>query len=362
MKKKRRRADTVETVKESDSSVSSFSIPSIPDPTAKRHRTPSRDLVKYTPDQVNQIFDRFLDKVNQYPLSTDCSADQRLSPVWLTWLIEYEGLNEHICLPETLQLPQPERIERMKNRGWTGAHIAQWTSARYLAHVILTYDNIGNEQVKITGIKTLNVAEALHSCTQPVAVLLLDLDEDPAYSSDPEEHRNGLIFNFHERTYERFEPNGWYWSGVDDYLNGEDFRQKAGLSNSWVYIAPYQVCPVLGPQDVAGLPSHCQDDGGYCVLFTMIYIHLRMLMPLNEPEEIITLLIELESTQLRQLAQKYNTWMNTEVQDGIWLGDNENGKLEREKDRGKQLLYARTPRLAEAGRIWSMLESLVIGK
>jgi hypothetical protein len=331
-----------------------------PDPPATKRV--DRHLVKYTTEQVNQVFDRFLDKVNPYPLSSRCHGNDTLSPLWLTWLVEYEGVREHICLPPTVQPPTQTRLEELVSKKRSGAEIAQWVSARYLADLSLTF-RISNpnrpEDAQIVKMNTVNLKDALRSCTQPVAVLLLDLDPEP--DTEYSAHRGALIFNFNEQTYERFEPLGWFMRGVDDYLDSNTFRRDAGLSDNWTYIAPYHVCPIIGLQDVAGIPSHCPENSGFCVVFTMIYIHLRMLMPLNEPEEIINLLLELESTQLRQLAQKYDSWMNTEVQQGIWLGDNQSGQLERKNNRAMALLYERTPKLAQGKKIWTRLEALVLG-
>jgi len=310
--------------------------------------TPKRvhhDLIKYTSSQVHRKFLDFIRRVDNHRLSDICMGDSDEASVWLTWLVEKEGVQD-VCLPATLRAPEEEEVRYTERKGQPLEQLIRYNQARDIATVALTFhwlgeDEDGNEDVQITHINTVNLANALQRCTQPVAVLFLDLDSDNR--ADGFDHRGAMIFNFLEMTYERFEPNaGWFWPGVNRYLDSQDFRARAGLSEEWTYIAPSHTCPFDGPQVVAGNPRKCP-DGGYCVVVSMIYIHLRMLMPLNDPQEIVNELLSLGDRRLLNVIRRYATWMHSRTSNASDI-----------------LRNAETIPLPEATSLWHQLSEMVL--
>jgi hypothetical protein len=278
----------------------------------KRHRSVSEskqgvkrahhELVKYTPEEVHTKFSEFIRRVDNHRLSDVCRGSTWESNLWLTWLVEKEGVQD-VCLPRTFLTPNLEEVESADSV----QSVLHMNQVRDIATVSLTFREVGRD-VEVTHVNTVNLAHALRACTQPVAVLFLDLEAEQVTAPG---HRGALIFNFEERTYERFEPNsGWFWPGVNRYLDSSAFRTRAGLSEDWTYIPPYHACPSAGPQAVAGRPRNCP-QGGYCVLVSTMYIHLRMLMPLNDPEDIVRELLGLEPRRLLNVIRRYATWIHS---------------------------------------------------
>ena len=112
---------------------------------------------------------------------------------------------------------------------------------------------------------------------------------------------------------ERFDPNGiTYDRSVEDAINrvldgfAKDIGKEKGLR--YVYKNLYETvsCPRF-PQ--SRVTSHtdimCNGDGGFCVVFSTLYIYLRALYPDNEPWDIINGLYIIDSAKLHDIILKF---------------------------------------------------------
>jgi hypothetical protein len=194
--------------------------------------------------------------------------------------------------------------------------VSQFTHGRTRATIRLQFREVSSgDDVVIKDMSTFNLGKALKECTHPMAVLMMSL----VPQSGGPGHSNALIVDFRARTYERFEPNGNYWPGVDDYLDTDRFRAAAGLQG-YTYIAPLDYCPAEGPQvkAEAGSLRNCP-DGGYCQIVTMIYLHLRMLMPNYDRAQIVGRLIELGGRRLEEVVRRYMSWITAKAINTVFL-------------------------------------------
>lgn len=129
-------------------------------------------------------------------------------------------------------------------------------------------------------------------------------------------HANLLFIDKQKQEYERFEPNGssnWErFAWVDSVLAQ---KLPEHLPPDYEFMMTPETCPQIGPQLKAGMPTEgkCQKEGGYCVVFSTLCAHLRMMNPNLSGAEIYSAWMELSSTELMDLIQRYETWMATVV-------------------------------------------------
>jgi len=231
--------------------------------------------------------------------------------LWLHWLITHHkssGITD-ACIPTTSQSGSTlETIERIASLQYpTGdARYHQFVSALSAGQVELNV----TDTWKVVGMSTPNLKRALLRCTSPFVVLGLRLAPvTPGLSG----HRNALIINNSLRTYERFEPNGaGFAPDVDRFLDSREFRSQLPDPN-YKYISVEQSCPRLGPQAVASVARHCEKRGGdgFCVVFSMMYLHLRLLMPLSTSDEVYEMWLTLDQNQLTETIIRYYGWVTS---------------------------------------------------
>jgi hypothetical protein len=148
------------------------------------------------------------------------------------------------------------------------------------------------------------------------------------------QHANGLVFDFENETISRFEPNG----GRDDtmfrpaiidsairahLIQGEGFvgytgfgkREKnddeKNMFRDWTYNSPIDFCPPLGVQTKAthsNLPV-IKNTGGYCLAWSMVFMHQRVLSPDNTEEEVVQYFLDMEPNALLVLIRQYAAFM-----------------------------------------------------
>jgi hypothetical protein len=183
----------------------------------------------------------------------------------------------------------------------------QFISALSAGSVDLLVDN----NWKVKRLTTTNLKRALDRCTSPFIVLTLALRREGASG-----HQNALIINKRLRTYERFEPqHKQNTAHVDEYLNSAQFRKHLP-DRDYKYISVDESCPYFGPQAKQDKAHHCP-QGGYCVVFSMMYLHLRLLMPLSTPSEVYEMWLQLSSSQLLDTIQRYYGWVEEVLGDDI---------------------------------------------
>lgn len=108
-------------------------------------------------------------------------------------------------------------------------------------------------------------------------------------------HRNAVLVDHAERTYERFEPHGGNESRYDDVMERE-FREIFGL-HGYTYIPPSSFCPSFGPQKYVKGSYY----SGTCVFWSLWYLEQRLVHPDKTQSQILDELL----TQFKEKGQEY---------------------------------------------------------
>ena len=133
------------------------------------------------------------------------------------------------------------------------------------------------------------LAKTIRNCKSRIIALDIRLDSDVHRAA----HANVLILDLVDKTYELFDPNG----GLHPFFKGETQNSFQKVLKSmalrrtlfqdpgkWKFIATDEVCPNFGPQ---AKQAHAKDDscvdGGFCMVYSIMYAHLRLLMTNTKP-------------------------------------------------------------------------------
>ena len=153
--------------------------------------------------------------------------------------------------------------------------------------------------------------EELRSCvaTSDLTAAFLNLTLQPK-----DHHGNMLIIDKTHRTFERFDPHG----GVELQSSWADaivreWPAKFSDEKEWRYLSPLDWCPHIGPQRLVDATSvlRCRDadESGFCVIFAILYLHLRLLDMSLPREVVVSALTDLGKQALLDLAFRYATLM-----------------------------------------------------
>jgi hypothetical protein len=236
---------------------------------------------------------------------------------WLHWLITNNRVS-NACVPTTKT--DSGRIGRYfdslaesHHRRGSSEH-AEYLSALNAGQVVIEVhamdDHNGHVYYVPIGVTTSNLKRALLRCKQPIAVMTLALIPIVANTAG---HQNALIVNKATRTYERFEPHGSVSSvtrQIDAFMDSAEFRKYLPEAD-YTYIPPSEVCPAIGPQ-TADTPLHCK-IGGFCVVYSTMYLHLRLLLPYSTPEQVYDMWLRLTPRKLTETIIRYYGWMEEVV-------------------------------------------------
>jgi hypothetical protein len=126
--------------------------------------------------------------------------------------------------------------------------------------------------------------------------LTLEIYRDGVYL---EGHANVVILDKQHRTLEVFDPYGQLFTQRVFDL----FEMVASVIGYHFYPSD-TFCPV-GPQVHAGDNSDCPKDQGYCVVFSTLYLHSRILEPNMDAEELLKRIMNYPPSDLLQMMLRY---------------------------------------------------------
>jgi len=159
-----------------------------------------------------------------------------------------------------------------------------------------------------------SVLKYVEDCKNPLTILFLSLKKGFLVG-----HANIIFINKIDKTYERFDPNGEFptFDEFADPCMETSFKTEFKLEN-YTYIKPSLLCPI-GPQQVAyiGDVKKCK-NGGYCVVFSMIYAHLKILLPFIKSEKILDSWMSWQPNMLNIMMRKYITWVDHVLPDKLY--------------------------------------------
>lgn len=146
------------------------------------------------------------------------------------------------------------------------------------------------------------------TCIHRFVILPIEIVTDVHYLEGEiqiDGHENLVVIDLERKRVERFEPNGSGYDFVDEILI-ENIVKPLGFS----YLHPLDFCPEIGPHD-----KQKKDQEGYCVTWSALYMHLRLLNQEMEPEEIVDYLLSFTSDELLEMIQKYQSLIEIEIED-----------------------------------------------
>jgi hypothetical protein len=251
------------------------------------------------PPYVEKVFYHLLTEIKSHERSNKCVGVASKNLRWLCYLTQSQALKD-VCLPLAL--------------GRTSRNVVGGSFDRYQSNfegtVFVQRENDHSIQVE----HGAGLTQSIAACPQHYLILLVAVgwtdDETKEYSK----HQNLIFINKDDKSYERFEPNGGTsFPFVDDMFESPEFRALLP-SPDYRYIAPSEVCPSLGPQGRQAPDVACS-TGGLCQVFSVMFAHLRMLLPHIPSEDIYNLWLSLTNDDLLDVCKRYLQWMDETVPD-----------------------------------------------
>lgn len=129
----------------------------------------------------------------------------------------------------------------------------------------------------------LNFARQVKYCGLKTMMFLVRIIN---FQDTNETHANMLMINNQNKEYERFEPHGGIgYPGIDEAI--ERYMEKH--LKHYKYVPTVDYCPMAGPQAIQSQAHYdCGSQvAGFCVVFSTLYAHLRMLNPLYSRSEVV---------------------------------------------------------------------------
>ena len=129
------------------------------------------------------------------------------------------------------------------------------------------------------------------------------------------EHLNVIIIDLYNNTIERFEPYGQSLPTISNYrlyekiiYNNLIYFKNNYLDSKFKYIYPSEISPVIGIQSKAEFTEKgrkCKCLHNLCLIWSIMYLHLRILNPHLKPDKIVKILLDYSMDELKDISYKY---------------------------------------------------------
>jgi len=262
----------------------------------------------------NDLFDRFIALIRRFPPSDICAS--KTSRAWLMYLYT-QGHLPLVCIPKIDSFFPEHRDILTRHASMTNdTHSRLALSLGTLGTLSVLLRNDG-----LIGVRGLDqVPSAIQECTHRWVVFFLAIRKEGQRVG----HSNILLVDKRTRTYERFEPHGVissYTKRLGDTLwHSKRFRKALA---GYLPVPDHFVCPYIGPQthdrnaSSAYFKQHCPEGGGFCALYSMMWLHLRLSLDTVDPQASLHFWQRLTGEELFDLARRYHTWMRVSSQRGL---------------------------------------------
>ena len=164
------------------------------------------------------------------------------------------------------------------------------------------------------------------------------------YRGEPFGHMNMLLLDYATNTIERFEPNGETRVAETKILNTllRNLTERVNASNNLLKFK-YRENSItrLGP-NLQQLPGTHPNFIGYCVGWSILYAHVRMMNPQASSNEVIDSFLRMPPEELRDYVQRFHTYYEKTASEAVEISFL--GKI---KLTGKDLAEARHQTIAE---------------
>lgn len=122
-----------------------------------------------------------------------------------------------------------------------------------------------------------------------------------------EGHANCLVIDTQKQTVERFEPHGLFVDELNKALKKEVQRVFA----DYQYVSPIDFVGLHGPQHYQQKLS----DQGFCIAFSFLYFHLRMLHQEMDRRDIVAMIAQGDAEEIDERIKKFVTKIDNFVPD-----------------------------------------------
>lgn len=203
---------------------------------------------------------------------------------WLAFLVRGGVVSENdVCLPS-----------------------ASYKNIHILSYVLNTCDM----KSKICGVDfDSKLLSSIRNCPKN-SLVLIDLAIFESDNSPGEGHANCLIIDLKKKTIERFEPNGDMYPEVDTAIK-KHFIDKH--FPNYKYINPLDFIPKRGPQYLQTFFGDKQNLGGFCITFSFLYFHLRVIHPDLKQKQIVEMIMKGTPEDIDQRIKKFISKVNRVV-------------------------------------------------
>jgi hypothetical protein len=128
-------------------------------------------------------------------------------------------------------------------------------------------------------------------------------------SSEPgsEGHANCLIIDLGNKTIERFEPYGDMYSVVDKAIENQFVKKHFP---DFEYIDPLKFIPKHGPQYIQSQFGNKLGLGGFCITFSFLYFHLRIVNPEKSKKDVVSMIMKGSPEDIDVRIRKFIAMVN----------------------------------------------------
>lgn len=240
--------------------------------------------------------------VRSYDPTQKLGGDWQRMIRWLLHLLDKEKIS-YACVPA---VDKKEYVNRLVifGKNVTAKHIKENPDWKLISNE--NYYRIHTKKFKSIMPKDeyLNIDKVCKGKRYIFYMLrLLDMFPDNSMG-----HRNVVIVDTKHKTVERFEPHGAFSNIYDnDYVDQFMNMFTKKLGSDFKYLAPIEYCPYLGPQAVM------ENDTGYCVTWSTLYMHMRLINPDAPRSEIFEYLLSKSPSELNDIIRRYQTMIDKHV-------------------------------------------------
>ena len=188
---------------------------------------------------------------------------------------------------------------RCSNQFIPGASIQSGDAKNYKIFYPVT-DNLRHATSLASEVHFFNIIKKCKAKGKQFAILNLIFSWDCGRKGN---HCNALLFDYKNKTVERFEPYGAYITNPDDVSLVEkfdtQFAKVVSKNIDFTYMPAHLFCPLIGPQQHGEMRQMLgkdlsenekkkrTDPVGFCASWSLWYINLRLQHPEIEPKRLL---------------------------------------------------------------------------
>jgi len=254
------------------------------------------------------LVERFIQRVQSHAPSNICRLENNRIH-WLVYLWE-QGEFPQVCIPPFHRFHERRHalFKRHPEREWSDPNVLKYIGALDI--------EIGKSQRVHTIADLTTLRTVVNQCPQRYVVVFLSIHNSKYQSSPDKRHVNILLVDKHQHTYERFEPGGALSDLTTPLIK---VLERSDFLPGYEYVPDVLVCParVNSPQAIddqavqAYLKEHCNGSGGFCGIYALIWLHLRL--SVEQPRLLRTFWKRFTGTQLVDFARRYHTWIDVSL-------------------------------------------------